>query len=102
MDLLSLEDLYKADTEIKTSRKCTNPAILILERQVQIVAFRSPHFFAKCAEQNLFIKTLMISDGMSTLWITLNPLHFQSFLVLIFADVRLEDNNSNTSAKEFG
>ncbi len=101
VDSLSLEDLNKVATEIKTTRKCTNPAILTLERQVQIVASRSPHSFAKCAKQNLFIRLFMISDRISTIWITLNPSGFRSFLVLILADVCFEDSGSSTSAKEF-
>ncbi len=101
MDSLSLEDLNKAAAEIKTTGKCTNPVILTLGRHVQIVASRSPHSFAKCAEQNLFIRSLMISDGMSTVWITLNPSDLRSFLVLILAGVRLGDSGSNTSAEEF-
>lgn len=39
---------------------------------------------------------------MSTLWIILNLLDFQSFLILIFADVQFENNTSTTSIKEFG
>ncbi len=101
MHSLSLEDLNKAAVEIKTTGKCTNPAILTLERQLQIVASHSPHSFAKCAEQNLFIRSLMISNGMSIIWITLNPSDFRSFLVLILASVRLEDSGSSTSAEKF-
>lgn len=73
MDSLSLEDLNKAAAEMKTTRECTNPIILILKRHVQIVASCSPHFFTKCIKQNLFIRLLIISNGMSTIWITLNP-----------------------------
>ncbi len=101
MDSLSLEDLNKAAAEIKTNGKYTNPAILTLEHQVQIVASRSPHSFAKCAKQNLFIRLLMINNGMSIIWITLNPSDLHSFLVLILAGMRLEDSGLSTSAKEF-
>lgn len=101
MDSLSLEDLNKAAAEIKIIRKCTNPAILILEQQMQIVAFRSPHSFAKCVKQNLFIRLFMISDGMSTIWIMLNLSNLCSFLVLILASVRLEDSGSSISAEKF-
>ncbi len=65
MDSLSLEDLNKATAEIKTTGKCTNHAILTWERQMQIIASRSHHFFAKYAEKNLFIRSLMISNEMS-------------------------------------
>ncbi len=34
IDSLSFEDLNKVATEIKTTRKCTNPTIFLLERQV--------------------------------------------------------------------
>ncbi len=43
----------------------------------------------------------MISDGMSTIWITLNPSDLRSFLVLILAGMRLDDSGSSTFAKEF-
>ncbi len=68
---------------------------------MQIVAFRSPHSFSKCVEQNLFIRSFIMSDGMSTIWITLNPLDLCSFVVLILAGVRLKDSGSSTSAEEF-
>ena len=79
VDSLSLEDLNKAAAEIKTTGKCSNPAILTLERHVQIVASRLPHSFAKCIEQRLIIRSLIISDEMSILWIMLNPSDLQGF-----------------------
>lgn len=88
-------------TEIITTNRCTNLAISTLKCQVQIIASCSPHLFTKCAEQSLFIRALMISDGMSILWITLNLSNLQSFLVLIFADVRFENNRPTNSTEEF-
>lgn len=44
----------------------------------------------------------MISNKISSIWITLNPSDLCSFFVLILARVRLEDNRSATSAGEFG
>lgn len=49
VDALTLAKLNAATTEIQTTGKCTNPTILKLERQVQIVASQTPHSFAKCA-----------------------------------------------------
>lgn len=72
-----------------------------LKCQVQIIASHSPHLFTKCAKQSLFIRALMISNGISILWITLNPSDLQSFLVLIFADVWFENNGPTNSTKEF-
>lgn len=43
----------------------------------------------------------MISDRMSTIWITLNPSNLWSFLILILAKVQLGDNSSNAFAEEF-
>lgn len=102
MDLLSLEDLNKAAAEIKKTKKCSNPDILILERHVQIVATHSPNFFAKYFEQRLIIKALIISNRISLLWIMLNLLDFCSFLVLILTRVQLEDNGLAMSTEEFG
>lgn len=59
--------------EIKIFGRYTNPTILILKHRLQIVASPSPHLFAKCAEQTLFIRKLIISDVMFILWIMLNP-----------------------------
>ncbi|WP_375449088.1 hypothetical protein [uncultured Nostoc sp.] len=73
----------------------------MLERQVQIVASKTPHCFAKCANQAIHIKALMLSDGMPVLWITINPSDLQSTLVLILAGMRYEDNGVNNSAEAF-
>lgn len=35
----------------------------------------------------------MIDNRISTMWITLNSLDLQSFLVLVFTRVQLKDNN---------
>lgn len=102
VDLLSLEDLIKAAAEIKTTEKCSNPAILILECYIQIVASRFPHSFVKCFEQRLIIRALMISNGISPIWVTLNVSDFCSFLILILAEVQLENNGLVISTGEFG
>lgn len=99
MDSLSLKDLNKVVAEMKTIRKCTNLAIHILEHHIQIVPSCSTHFFAKYAEQNHFIKLLIISDKMFCLWITLNLFDLWSFWILVLAGVRLEDNSSNSANK---
>lgn len=62
VDSLNLQDLNNIAAKIKITGKCSNSTILILKRQVQIVAFCSLHSFAKCVEQSLFIKVLMISN----------------------------------------
>ena len=101
VDALTMTELNEAANEIKTIGKCTNPAILKLERQVQIVAAQTPHSFARCAEQAIHIKALMISDGMLVLWITLNPSDLQCFLVLILAGVQCEDSRNSNTADAF-
>ena len=67
VNAITLSQLEAATTEIKKTGKCTNPDILTLERQVQIVASKSPHFFAKCVNQATPIKALMLNDGMPVL-----------------------------------
>lgn len=101
MNSLSLKNLHKAATKIKITGRCINSAILTLKCQVQIIASCFCHLFGKYAKQSLFIKVLMISDGMSILWITLNLLDLQSFLILIFVGVRFDHNGSITSKDEF-
>ncbi len=101
VDALTMAELNDAANEIQATGKCTNPAILKLERQVQIVAGQTPHSFARFAEQAVHIKALMINDGMPVLWITLNPSALQSFLVLVLAGVRYESSESNGTADAF-
>lgn len=62
VDLLNLEDMHKADPEIKITINCFNPTILTLECHVQIVVSHSPHFFDKCFKKRLIIRILMISN----------------------------------------
>ena len=86
--------LERAAAEIKTSGKCTDPDILALERQVQIMARSAPNSYAKCYEQIVYIKALMVNNGMPALWITLNPLDLKSPLVLSLAGVELPINGN--------
>lgn len=67
VEKISLQQLNAATAEIKTSGKCTDPIILKLKHQVQIVAAESPHSFAQCAQQAMHIKALMLNDEMPTL-----------------------------------
>ena len=70
-----------------------------LEHQIQVVAKTAPHFHSQCAEQAVHIKFLMISDGMPTLWITLNLSDLWSLLVLSYAGVQLDFDFTDTTAK---
>lgn len=67
IDASTMTKLNDAATKIKTIRKYTNPVILKLELQVQIVAAQTSHLFSRCADQAIHIKTLMINDGMPIL-----------------------------------
>ena len=96
---ITLLQLKLAATEIKNTRRCTNPAILNLERQIQGVAKTASHLHSRCAEQAVHIKALMVSDGMPTLWMTLNLSDLQSPLVLSFARVKLDSQITDATAK---
>ena len=48
----------------------------------------------------MHIKALMISDGMPTLWMTLNSFDLQSPLVLSFAGVKLDSQITDAIAKQ--
>lgn len=67
IDALTMAELNKAVEEVKITEKYTNPTILKLERQVQIVVAQIPYLFAKCDDQAVYIKALRISDGMPVL-----------------------------------
>lgn len=68
---------------------------------MQIITFRSPYWFAKCAKQSLFIRALMISNKIPTLWITLNSSNLQNFLVLILIGMRFKNNRPTSLVKDF-
>lgn len=86
----------------QNNRKIFQTCYFYIENYMQIVVSCSPHSFAKCFEQRLRIRELIINNGISSLLILLNSLDFHSFLVLIFARVQLKDNGSATSAGKFG
>ena len=88
---ISHQQLERAAAKIKRTRKCTDPDIFALKRQVQVVARLAPNSYTKCHEQAVYIKALMLNDGMPALWITLNPLDLKSLLVLTLAGVDISD-----------
>ena len=85
VDAITFSQLEAAAIEIKKTGKCTDSTIFKLERQVQVVAVTTPHSFAKCADQAIHMKALMLSDGMPVLWIMINPSDLRSVLVLVLA-----------------
>lgn len=76
VNAITLSQLEAAATEIKKTGKCIDPNILIVERQVQIIASKSPHSFAKCTNQATHIKALMLNNKMPFVWITINTSDF--------------------------
>ena len=101
VNAITLSQLEATAVEIRETGKCTDPDILTLERHVQIVASKTLHSFAKCANQATHIKALMLSDGRPVFWITINPSDLRRMLVLIFAGMRYQDNSINNSAEIF-
>lgn len=51
------------------------------------------HSFVKYIKQKEIIIVLIISDGILTMWIMLNPLDIRIFMILIFADIQFKDNS---------
>ncbi len=94
-------ELNKLVEEMKATEKCTNLTILKFERQVHIVAAQTPHLFARCADQAIYIKALMIRDKIQVLWIVLNPMDIRSFLVLVLAGVEYKGSESNGTTETF-
>lgn len=59
VNTLTLSQLEVVVAEITKTGKCIDPNILTFERQIQIVAPKSPHPFAKCTNKPIHIKALM-------------------------------------------
>lgn len=62
VNTITLSQLEGVVTKIKKTGKYTNPDILLLEQQVQIIASKAPHSFAKCANQATHIKALIFNN----------------------------------------
>ena len=73
----------------------------MLEQQVHIVAFKTPYFFVKYANQVTHIKALMLSNGIPMFWITINLSNFRNTLILIFVGIRYKNNGVKNSAEAF-
>ena len=94
--------LERAAAEIKATGTFTDSYIFALELQVQVVAKSAPNSYAKCYEQAVYIKALMVNHGMPALWITLNPSDLKSTLVLTLAGVQISESQSpNQNATSF-
>ncbi len=90
--------LIAAATEIKETNRCTDAAILALERHVQTVAAHAPHSYARCFQFWLQLKTLMVANGMPVFWITINPADLRCSLVIRLAGVELKLSSEIQSA----
>ena len=98
---ISVAQLERAASEIKATGKCTDGDIFALERQVQVVARSAPNSYAKCYEQAIYIKALMVDHGMPALWITINPSDLKSPLVLTLAGVEILDANHRAQSVSY-
>lgn len=74
--MLTLKKLNNSAADIQLTGKYTNPIILKLECQVQIIAFQIPYLFIKSIFQDIHIQILMISNEIRVFLITLNPFGF--------------------------
>lgn len=92
---MTYDCLVAAAVEIKTTNKCTDKAILALERQVQTVAAPAPNSFAYCYQFCFHLKALMVTDRMFALWITINPVNLHCLLVVQLTG--LQNNNIEQS-----
>ena len=81
--------MIAATKEIKETHRCTHPAFLALEQQVQTVAAHASHVCARCFQFKLRLKALMITNGMPILWITINPADLRCPLIIRLARVEL-------------
>lgn len=95
---LTHAQLIAAATKIKETNQGTDPAILALERYVQTVAAYVPHSYAQYFQFWLWLKALMITNGMLVFWITINLADLQFFLVIPLAGVNLDLRNNTQSA----
>lgn len=74
---------------------------MIIKQKVQIVVFKTPYSFIKYAIYANYIKTLILSDEILILWITINFSDLQNMLLLILASIWYKNNDINNSLEVF-
>ncbi len=77
-------------TKIKETNRCTDTAILALERHVQTVTAYAPHSYARCYQFSLWLKALMVANSIPVFWIMFNPTDLRCPLIIHLASVELE------------
>lgn len=95
---LTSSQLVVAAKEISEINKCTDPAILALEQQVQTAAAHAPHSYAQCFQFRPKLKALMITDRMPALWVIINLSDLQCLLVIRLAGIQLDPGKDIMSA----
>lgn len=96
-----MSQLEAVVAKIEEIGRYTNPDILILKWQVQIVASKTLYSFTKCTNQATNIKALILSDEILVLWITINSSDLWSAFVLIFVGIRYKNNCVNNFTEVF-
>ncbi len=82
--------LTVAATKIKETNRCTNVAILTLERQIQTIAAYALHLYARYFQFKLRLKDRIVANNMLVFWITFNPADLRYPLVIYLAGIELE------------
>ncbi len=95
---ISYNDLCEVTDAVRSTNICTHPGILVLERQVQIVAAHVPHSYVKCYQQRLQLRALMVMRGMPPFWTIFNPLDLRCPIILWLAYVAVGCSESTTLA----
>lgn len=87
---LIYSEIIAAVKEIKETNRCTHPAILAFEQQVQTVAPHASHLYTRCFQFRLRLKALMITNGMPIPWITINPADLWCPLITYWTRIELD------------
>jgi len=86
---LTYQQLAAAATELRETRKTSDPSIGVLRRAIQVVAARVPNSFAKKQDMRLHIRALFVEFGPAAFWLTLNPSDLRDPLVLKLAGITI-------------
>jgi len=86
---LTVEHLQDAAKEVSNGQFVTNPTVRRLQRDLMVIAIQVPESFAQKLMMRLYIRGLIIRDGMPAIWLTINPSDLRNPLVLVLAGVQI-------------
>jgi Helitron helicase-like domain at N-terminus len=93
-DLTSLtkERIHNATTALNNHEPVTDPTINSLLHHLRTVGSHDPYSFAQKLSSRSHMKGIIIRQGMTTYWITMNPSDLRNTVVLHLAGVTFSSN----------